>query len=204
MQPPWSTATSTTTEPGFISLISSSVTSFGAFAPVTSTAPMTRSASVTASCDVLRVRVERLDLALEDVLQVRHPVVVDLEHRHLGAETDRDARRVRADDAAAEDADVAAAGAGDAAEQDALAAALLLEGGRADLGCHATGDLAHRPQQRAASRRPSPPSRRRWRGPSSPSAPWSARAAARGAGRCRGLGLRGSSRTPTRAAPSPS
>ena len=57
-QPPWSTAMSTSTEPGFIRDTSSLLTSVGAFAPGISTAPMTRSASVTccsmASCEDAR------------------------------------------------------------------------------------------------------------------------------------------------------
>ena len=44
MQPPWSTATSTMTEPSFIVFRSSRRISRGARAPCTSTAPMTRSA----------------------------------------------------------------------------------------------------------------------------------------------------------------
>ena len=47
MQPPWSIAMSTTTEPGRIASIMSSVTTLGAAAPGTSTEPITRSASVT-------------------------------------------------------------------------------------------------------------------------------------------------------------
>ena len=45
--PPWSMATSTTTEPGFILWIMSALTSFGAAAPGMRTLPMTTSASVT-------------------------------------------------------------------------------------------------------------------------------------------------------------
>ena len=47
-QPPWSTATSTITAPCFICATRSRVTSTGARAPGTSTAPITRSASSTA------------------------------------------------------------------------------------------------------------------------------------------------------------
>ncbi len=45
MQPPWSIATSTITAPFFITPSISRVTSFGARAPGTSTAPITTSAS---------------------------------------------------------------------------------------------------------------------------------------------------------------
>ena len=44
-QPPWSTAMSTSTLPGFMAATMASVTSLGAFAPGISTEPMTRSAS---------------------------------------------------------------------------------------------------------------------------------------------------------------
>jgi hypothetical protein len=47
-QPPWSIEMSTSTEPRFIVLSMSRVTSFGAAAPGTSTAPITSSALVTA------------------------------------------------------------------------------------------------------------------------------------------------------------
>ncbi len=43
-QPPWSIATSTMTEPGFIALTVAAVISFGAAAPGISTVPITRSA----------------------------------------------------------------------------------------------------------------------------------------------------------------
>ena len=47
-QPPWSMAMSTRTEPRFIVLSMSRVTSFGAAAPGTNTAPITSSAYSTA------------------------------------------------------------------------------------------------------------------------------------------------------------
>src|SRR5256885_14412479 len=55
MQPPWSTATSTITEPAFISFRSSRRTSFGAFAPGSSTAPITTSALRNCSSRLWRV-----------------------------------------------------------------------------------------------------------------------------------------------------
>src|SRR5699024_11637166 len=50
--PPWSIATSTTTEPSGICFTISSVTNFGALAPGISTAPTTKSDSFTASAMV--------------------------------------------------------------------------------------------------------------------------------------------------------
>ena len=97
--------------------------------------------------DVARVGVEGLDLAAEDVLEVGHPRVVDVEDGHVGAHADGDGGRVGADDAAAEDGHAAATGAGDATEEDALTAVLLLEAGRAHLDGHPAGHLAHRAEQ---------------------------------------------------------
>ena len=48
-QPPWSIEMSTSTEPAFIRRTMSRVTSFGAAAPAISTAPITRSASMTSA-----------------------------------------------------------------------------------------------------------------------------------------------------------
>ena len=47
IQPPWSIATSTIAEPGFMALMCSAVTSLGAAAPGISTPPITKSASST-------------------------------------------------------------------------------------------------------------------------------------------------------------
>ena len=54
-QPPWSIATSTSTAPGFIVANIARVTSLGAAAPGTSTAPMTRSALATQSAILARL-----------------------------------------------------------------------------------------------------------------------------------------------------
>src|SRR5439155_1719021 len=72
MQPPWSTATSTTTLPSCISLISFSLTSLGALAPGMSTPPITRSAERTLSVVGLDGLVRhRRDLALQQRLGQR-------------------------------------------------------------------------------------------------------------------------------------
>src|SRR5215218_7713035 len=99
--PPWSIATSTTTAPSFIAAIISRVTSFGASAPGISTAPMTRSDSVTdaPTCNV------------DD----------------MSTEAQRDHRRVVADDPAADDRHAAGRDAGYASEQQAAPAERLLE-----------------------------------------------------------------------------
>src|SRR5690606_21833997 len=94
--------------------------------------------------DIVRVRVERLDAAAEDVLEVDEGVGLDVEDGDLGAHADGDGRGVLADDAAADDDDAAATRSGHAAEEETLAALLFLEAARADLGGHAAGDLAHR------------------------------------------------------------
>jgi hypothetical protein len=73
-QPPWSMATSTSTEPGFIVFSMSRVTSFGAAAPGTSTAPITRSARRTSSSIAERVE-NTVEIAVPNWLASRaaHP-----------------------------------------------------------------------------------------------------------------------------------
>jgi len=55
MQPPWSIEMSTTTEPALIEATIDSETRWGASAPGTSTAPITRSAEATDSSTVVRL-----------------------------------------------------------------------------------------------------------------------------------------------------
>src|SRR5262249_30450682 len=101
--------------------------------------------------DGVRVGVERMDAALVDIVEVGQDRGVDVEDDDVGAEADRHARRVLSDDAAADDRDAAAPHAGHAAEEDALAAALLLEEGRAHLHRHAPRDRRHRREERQAA-----------------------------------------------------
>ncbi len=71
MQPPWSTATSTITLPGFIVVIISRVTSLGALAPLTNTAPTTKSARRTARATLNGVEYQVVKLPCNMVLRVR-------------------------------------------------------------------------------------------------------------------------------------
>src|SRR5260370_2495701 len=59
MQPPWSTATSTITEPCFNNFRSARLTSLGALAPVRSTAPITTSALASCSRTLWRFQKSR-------------------------------------------------------------------------------------------------------------------------------------------------
>ena len=71
----------------------------------------------------------------------------------LGADADRDVRRLRARDAAADDEHLARGDPGDAAEQEPAPAERALEHERAGLGRDLARDLAHRREQRQAAAR---------------------------------------------------
>ena len=126
----------------------SRVTSFGA----------TRAGDQHGADDEIRVRDGSLrleprrhqqrDPALQDLLEMAHAVERALEDRHLGAEAERDDRGVVADDAAADDHDLAARDAGHAAEQQPAPAERLLEEVRAGLRREPARDLRHRREQR--------------------------------------------------------
>jgi hypothetical protein len=103
MQPPWSTATSTMTLPGFMVASMSRVTSCGARAPGTSTAADHQVGLGDRFGDRARVARDRLQPSAEDVVEVDERCVADVQHPHARAEPDRHAGRVDADHAAAED-----------------------------------------------------------------------------------------------------
>ena len=148
-QPPWSMAMSTKTLPGFIWRSIAREMSFGAFAPGTSTAPMSRS-TVGRSSDKMRLAgIERVRRTHGDV-EKAHPLHVDFEDGHVRAEAGRHARGVDARGAAAEHDDFARQHARHAAEQDALAAVGLGQKMAADDDRHAPRDFAHRFEQRQA------------------------------------------------------
>ena len=89
-QPPWSTAMSTSTEPGFICETSSLLTSLGAAAPGISTAPMTMSASHDLLLD--RQLGRRQPVHPVVVAPERHPqlVQVGVEQGDVGTHAERD------------------------------------------------------------------------------------------------------------------
>ncbi len=89
-----------------------------------------------------------MDAAAEDVVDLAQAVQVEVYEGDAGSHAEGDFGGVGADDASADDADVARGGAGDAAEQNAAAAVVFFEIGGADLDAHASGDLAHRGEQR--------------------------------------------------------
>ena len=70
-QPPWSTATSTITEPSFIVATISSVTRTGARAPATRTAPTRRSRAAQHLAMLKLFETQRDDPAAEEVVDVR-------------------------------------------------------------------------------------------------------------------------------------
>ncbi len=98
--------------------------------------------------DGLRRRVGGLDLAAELHVEFAQPLQGAVDDRHLGPEADRHLGRVRAGDAAAQDHDPGRRNARHAAQQHAEPAVRLLQRSGPDLDGHATGDFAHRRQER--------------------------------------------------------
>ena len=131
------------TEPGFIARTSSRLTSFGAAAPGTSTAPITRSAATTSRSIVSTVEnsVYGEPNCEVELVKARQGAVED---RDVRLHPHRDARRVGAGNPAAEDQHLGRRHAGHAAEENAHAALFLLQAVGADLHRHPPGHLAHR------------------------------------------------------------
>ena len=105
-QPPWSMATSTITEPFFMSrdhVARHELRRRGARDQHAADEEVGARAGVG---DVRAVRGERLDAAVEDVVELAQAVEVRVEDRHARAEADGHLRGVGADDAAADDHDV--------------------------------------------------------------------------------------------------
>ena len=92
-----------------------------------------------------------MQTAAEDVVQLAQAVQVAIDQRDASSHAEGDPRGIGADDAAAQDHDVAGRNAGNAAQQHAAASVFLLQIGRAHLHAHAAGDLAHGNQQRKRS-----------------------------------------------------
>ena len=102
--------------------------------------------------DVERRGEARVD-AGEGLLELAQAVDVAVVDGDVGAHAHRDARRVGADDTAADDHDLRGGHARDAAEQDAAAAGVLVQRVRAGLRGQLARHLAHRGQQRQATTR---------------------------------------------------
>ncbi len=109
---------------------------------------MTRSACAGCALDVVAVRGDGEEASAEDVVELAEAVEVEVDQRDPGAHAESDLGGVGADDAAAEDADVAGGDSGDSAEKYAAAAVLFFEVGCADLDGHASGDFAHGGEER--------------------------------------------------------
>ena len=91
---------------------------------------------------------ERADAAAVDLIDPAEPVDVPVEHQDLGLHALRDPGRAPADGAGAQHDDASGLHARCAAEQHAAPALASLEEVRAQLRRHASGDLAHRHEQR--------------------------------------------------------
>ncbi len=98
--------------------------------------------------NVVTVGGDGMEASAKDVVEFAEAVEVEVDERDLRAHAEGDLCGVGADDAAADDADVAGGNARDAAEQNTAAAVFLFEVGRADLDAHAAGDFAHGSKQR--------------------------------------------------------
>ena len=149
--PPWSTATSTTTLPGFIAPSISRVTSFGAEAPGISTAPTRTSARPSAAMRLWWLLDSVVSIAVEDVVEPSHPIEVRFEDGHPGAETERHLGRIQADDSATEDDHVAWRHAGHAGKQGTPASHHALQVVGAHQDRHAARHLGHGRQERQAA-----------------------------------------------------
>ena len=88
-----------------------------------------------------------LDVLGHHIVKVPKPVQVDIENRHIRAETGSDLGGIGADDATAENRDLGRGDAGDAREQQSAAFGGFLEILRAFVDGHAARDLAHRCEQ---------------------------------------------------------
>ena len=109
----------------------SSVTRCGAFAPGTSTAPITRSACATSRSIARRLDIDRLDPPAPDLVDEPQPVDVLVDDRDLRLHARRDPRGVRPGHARAQHHDARRRDARGAAHQHAAPALGPLEVGRA-------------------------------------------------------------------------
>ena len=98
--------------------------------------------------DVVAIRGQGIETAAEDVVEFAQAVHAHVDEGDLGAKAQSDFGRVGADHASADDGDIRWRYAGYAAKQNSTAAALFLKICRAHLDAHATGDFAHRREQR--------------------------------------------------------
>ena len=97
--------------------------------------------------EVVAVRGQRVDTAIEDVVYLAEAIEIEIDQRDLGAEAQCDARRVGAHNTPTDDGDMRGGHAGDAAKENAAAAVFSLKVGRADLHAHSSGYFAHRSEK---------------------------------------------------------
>ena len=127
MQPPWSMATSTMTAPFFMRLTMCFGDDLGGGGAGDEDPADEEVGLAGGALDVVGVGGEGEDAAVEDVVEVAEAVEVEVDERDFGAEAEGHLGGVGADDAAADDADVAGRDAGDSAEEDAAAALFLFQ-----------------------------------------------------------------------------
>ena len=139
---------STSTEPGCICVTSSLLTSFGAFAPGTSTAPITMSAARTSASTASLFDASVLSLPPNWASSWRSRSTLRVEHGHVRAHAQRDGGGVHARHAAADHDDLRRRHARHATGQHAAATGGLHQRVRADLRREPARDLGHRREQR--------------------------------------------------------
>ena len=148
MQPPWSTATSTMTAPGFIARDHLLGDHHRRPAAGDEHRADHEVGVGDGALDRAAVRRQRHDAAAVDLVDPAQAVEVLVDEHDLGLHAGGDPRRVPADVAGAEHHDLRRAHARRAAQQHAAPAVVALEEVGADLGGQPAGDLAHRRQQR--------------------------------------------------------
>ena len=113
----------------------SRVTSLGAAAPGTITAPTTRSEHGYRFSDCIWIRSESSYAAAEDIVQVAQPFQVTVNDMDRRSESDRHLRGVGSDNAASDNSHPRGHNAGDSSQQNAAPSVDLLKIGRAHLDC---------------------------------------------------------------------
>ncbi len=98
--------------------------------------------------DFVRVRGDSLAVALVDGISGTQPGHVLVDEQHLRLHPERDRGRVHARHARAKHDDLRRVHPGHAAHEHAPATAVTLQMMRSDLGCHPSGHLGHRREQR--------------------------------------------------------
>ena len=119
MQPPWSTATSISTLPGFINLRSSGADQSRSLRAGDQHRSDDQIGELDLIQDVVTITVQRVDVRGHHVIEISQAIEIDIQNGNVRLKTGRDPRGIRADNAAAKNRDVSRSDAGDATKQNA-------------------------------------------------------------------------------------